>query len=464
VALSRPQISACMRDIDEADAILVLGTDPLHAAPILDLRIRKAVRRHGAKLAVATERPTALDGGAAAAVRYAPGMADVFLEELESVLAEGGSGDAAALADVLSGAERVLIVWGERVGRGDSGQAAVSRLLALAERLRLAETEGSGLLEVPDVTNARGLREVGCLPDAAPGLAETAPGHGTEEIREALESGELKAVLLFGVDPLRDFPDGEGWRRALGNADHVVAFSLLGSASTGQADVIFPLESHAEKDGTVTHFDGRLQRLRPNAASPGDVRPGWQVLAELAVVLGHETGIESAPDALTAVADAVPFYAGLSDSEIGGRGVRWQDRPAAANLPELDRGGGVPSREDSAFRDGSPPPPPASNGELALGTYRDLWAGPVTEHNPALRFLEPQQTLELALADAERLGISDGDEVTVGSNGTSVRARVAIRERGREGACFLIEGTAADNANLLVDGRPASVRVEKAET
>ena len=83
---------------------------------------------------------------------------------------------------------------------------------------------------------------------------------------------------------------------------------MLENETTALADVVFPLESHAEKDGTVTHPDGRLQRVRPSAARPGDVRPGWQVLAELAAALGHETGIESAPDALAAVAEAVPFY------------------------------------------------------------------------------------------------------------------------------------------------------------
>ena len=80
---SRPEV----RDIDDADAILVVGTDPLHSSPILDLRIRKAIRRNGAKLAVATERPTALDGGAEAVARYAPGEAAHFLAELAAALA-----------------------------------------------------------------------------------------------------------------------------------------------------------------------------------------------------------------------------------------------------------------------------------------------------------------------------------------------------------------------------------------
>ncbi|HEV2727569.1 MAG TPA: 2Fe-2S iron-sulfur cluster-binding protein, partial [Solirubrobacterales bacterium] len=77
--LAEPAISARVPDIDDADAILVLGTDPLHSSPILDLRVRKAIRRNGAKLVVATERPTALDGGAEAIARYAPGQGAHFV-------------------------------------------------------------------------------------------------------------------------------------------------------------------------------------------------------------------------------------------------------------------------------------------------------------------------------------------------------------------------------------------------
>ena len=196
---------------------------------------------------------------------------------------------------------------------------------------------------MPELTNARGLREAGCLPDAGPGLAEpkaastprgaNAAGRDTEGIRAALESGELKSLILFGVDPLRDFPDTEAWKRALAAADHLVVFSTFENQTTAMADVVFPIETHAEKDGTVTHPDGRLQRVRPSAARPGDIRPNWGVLAELSLALGHDTGIYSQPTAFAALTEAVPFYAGITDADIGGRGIRWQDRPTAASRP-----------------------------------------------------------------------------------------------------------------------------------
>ena len=424
--------------------------------------------------------------------RYAPGGATLFLSELAACLRLGAEhGAAAPVAAVLRDAESVAIVWGERIGR--EGAGALRALLEVASALGPASEERPSLLEAPELTNARGLREVGCLPDAGPGLSETSPGKGVEEIRAALESGELKSVLLFGVDPLRDFPDTEAWDRALTAADHVVAFSMFENATTAKADVVFPLETHAEKDGTVTHPDGRLQRVRPSASRPGDIRPNWGVLAELSLALGHDTGIDSQPAALQALTEAVPFYAGITDAEIGGRGVRWQDRPAASSLPRpTDRPGegdaGTPSEQlpspgegdagtpSERFAESAPTTPadgPLASGRppseegvpaapLTLGTYRDLWAGPITELNPPLRFLQPQQRVEISPTDAERLGLKNGDEVDVAQNGTSVRAKVAVKERVSEGVCFLIEGTAAGNANALLNGGPVTVQIEKA--
>jgi NADH-quinone oxidoreductase subunit G len=440
--LAQPELSAKVRDIDDADAILLVGSDPLHSSPILDLRIRKAMRRNGAKLVVATDRPTTLDGGAEAVTRYAPGNAASVLSELT----QNG---------VLRDAERIVVLWGERIAR--EGDGATTALLDLASALDLAGKEGSGLLEIPDLTNARGLREAGCLPDAGPGFSAATAGNGTEQIRAALESGELKTLLLFGADPLRDFPDTAAWQRALAAADHLIVFSTFENATTKMADAVFPLETHAEKDGTVTHPDGRLQRVRPSTSRPGDIRPNWGVLAELSQALGHDTGVTSQPSAFTALTEAIPFYAGITDAEIAGRGVRWQDRDAASKLPGAPGTGSPGTPRDSEPGDSVP-------GALTLGTYRDLWAGPITELNPPLKFLQPQQRVELSLPDAERLGLSNGDEVRVGENGSSVLARVQIRERLEQGVCFLIEGTAEGNANGLLNGSPVSVTIEKVGT
>jgi NADH-quinone oxidoreductase subunit G len=225
----------------------------------------------------------------------------------------------------------------------------------------------------------------------------------------------------------------------------------------------------------VTHPDGRLQRVRPSASRPGDIRPNLQVLSDISASLGHDTGVDSQPTAFAALKRAVPFYADIDDATIGGRGIRWQDTSSASAAPSAAADVGSPSERfaheaSGPSGDSSPAPQrrsaseeglPAAAGSLALGTYRDLWAGPITELNPPLRFLQPQQQAELSPADAERLALKSGDEIEVAHSGTVVLARVAIRERQQEGVVFLIEGTAEDNANGLLNGGPVEVEIRK---
>ena len=437
-ALSAPELSASVADLDDAESILVVGADPLHAMPILDLRIRKAVRHGGARLVVASDRPTALDGGAEETVRYAPDEAASLLSALVAELGDDPTPDGPYRADSerLAGGLRpgkTVVVYGERLGRGEDAEAALGALLRCAQELR-AETAGAGLIGIPDGANARGLREVGCNGDL-------------DRIRQDLIDGELDAVVLLHADPVRDLPDGPGWAEALRRA-RVIAISAFDDASTAAAEIVLPAEAYAEKEGTVTHPDGRVQRLRRSVPQPGDVRSMWQVLAELAARLGDETGIDSAPEALAAIGADVAIYAGLTHEEIGPRGVRWQERrrdTAASN------------EVHARLIDIAPPADPDRDGGLHLGTYRHLWADETTERNAALRFLIPEQVVELAVADGERLGVADGDVVEVRSNGTAIRARAQLRERMRPGAIFLIEGTKDNNANALAGAQSVEV-------
>jgi NADH-quinone oxidoreductase subunit G len=219
--LAKPELGTAVSDLDEADAILVLGADPLHEMPILDLRIRKAIRHGGAQLAVVTARPTGLDGGAAAVARYAPGNSAAFAADLTVALGKRAASaapkayrdEAKEIAEVLSGAERIVVVWGEELTEDGGG---VQQLLALARALGLGDEDGAGLLEVPHQTNARGLREVGCIPNAGPGYAEAkAGGSDAARIRARLSSGGLSAAILIESDPVREHSDAEGWREAL---------------------------------------------------------------------------------------------------------------------------------------------------------------------------------------------------------------------------------------------------------
>jgi NADH-quinone oxidoreductase subunit G len=452
-ALARVDMSARVSDIDHADAILVVDTELVDEAPILDLRVRKAVRRNGARLVVASSRPSTLDGAASAALRFAPGASESALGALAAALgspradsgalddlargaraeegfipgrtrtdraapaAAGGNGAApSSAADAVRGPAQVLrdagdvvVIWGERVVCGERGMQAGQALLAVADALGVAGKAESGLIGIPAETNGRGLREVGCVAGLGPGFADADPPPGADAAPGAL--------LLFEADASET---------DMTSAGAVVAFAQFRSeALDEQADVVFPAQVYAEKEGTVTHPDGRIQRVRQALGHAGDSRAGWSILAELCERAGAGTGALSSSAVTALIAEAVPFYAGLTLDEVGGDGVRWQDRDAATSAPEAE----LPS-------DRLEQPPGPSEG-LTLASAPTLWSGPAVEHSPSLRFLDTGPQVILSVADARELGVGNGDGVAVHADGDSVVATAVIRTGVPRGSIFL---------------------------
>ena len=452
--LSDPDLTARMRDLDHAGAVLVLGADPRNEMPICDLRIRKGVRRNGVRLAVATDSPTDLDRRAHALGRYLPGDAASFIGDLAAEIRGAGSESEgiAELAGELRGAEDVVVVWGERLW---SEPGAVEALIDLAEALGISGVETSGLIEIPSESNGRGLREVGCLTGAAAGLDEAPVGPGVAEMPAAIADGSLEAIVLADSDPVRTHPDGESWRSALVSA-FVISIASFETPSTRLANIVIPAENFSEKEGTITHPDGRLQRVRRNVPAPDGLLPTWNFLAAVAAELGVECDFDDQPGLFEAMTSAVGLYDGVSEADLAGQGVRWQDREDAANrIPA----GGVPQRRSSGTGTATAPE------TLRVATRRDLWAAEVSERSPALRFLSPEQVLEISIPDAERLGLEQGQTVEVSEGEASIEAKVAIRERMIPGAAFLICGTREANGNLLTGSVPGSrtIRIEVAE-
>ena len=298
------------------------------------------------------------------------------------------------------------------------------------------------------MANARGLRDAGFAPGHGPGYETLGePGLDARGIAEGLASGELSTIWLNYADPVRFFPDRALWERALGTAQTVIAVeSVMTETVREHADVVFPGEAYPEKEGTVTNLDGRVQRLRvaigrPKGRSgmPGSgVRPVWQVISDLG-----DLGVVTGAAASKQLFDAVPFYAGLTLDEIGGRGIR---RPEG----DTDWQGWEPSAVEESS--------PVRGEGLRLGTYRSLWAAKEVDASPILQFAIPRQIVELSPEDAAELGVREGDRVQVGSNGTRLRGTVKLRAAVPAGSVFMAEATHEDPANLLTD---ALVQVER---
>ena len=309
-ALGDPRLQATVPDLEFAHAVLVLECDPIEDAPILDLRLRKGARRHGMKIVQAST--------------------DDLLERSSELVEQ-----------LKAAGEETVILWGERLTAGGSGTRAARALLELAETLGLSEIDGAGLFEIPSEGNGRGLREAGVLPNAGPGLCEPDQVGEVDPldaagILQALAAGELSTLLLLQRDPSE--LEAQLWEHALERGPTIIAHAAFLSDWLGKhASIVLPAQSYAEKEGTVVHPDGRIQRLRAAVARPGSTRAQWQVIAELAERIGLDLELLTGPMASQQLFDAVPFYAGLTLTEIGPAGIRWQERDAAEFFPNREQ-------------------------------------------------------------------------------------------------------------------------------
>ncbi len=285
-----------------------------------------------------------------------------------------------------------------------------------------------------------------------PGLSDAGEeGMGASAIGHALADARLTTLLLMNADPLETHPERGVWEAAFERLGSLIAFAgFLTPELRENATVIFPAQSNAEKEGTLTHPDGRVQRVRQAIGLPGEIRPGWWALTEICDRVGAGMDLHDSPSLFEAVKKGAPFYDDLTLDEVSGRGARWQDTDSAAKLPAAE-----PSQ------DRLEQPPELAEG-MRLGAAPSLWSGAVTAHAPSLRFLAPVQCAELAPADAQRLGLQQGDEVVVSAGEESVRAPVALRQAVSPGSVFLTAGTAEQNATALTNGVPRTVEVRKA--
>jgi NADH-quinone oxidoreductase subunit G len=407
---------ATIDDLERAQTILLWGPDLKEENGTLYLRVRRAAQTLGAALIVVHPRRTGLDDRATYKFTYRPGEGAAVLAKLAA-----GEGEFAAARRALESGPVVALV-------GRTGYT---------ESPRLAEAVAAFARDLPDArvlplvrrSNTYGALDMGLAPTLLPGrvsleagraalgeawgpLPET-PGRDTRGILEALREGTVKALMLMGADPVRDVPDGALAAEALDAAEFTVALDLFVTDSGRRADVILPVMGFAEKDGTVTNLEGRVQKVNQIVPALGQARPDWSVLDDLARRMGTPISLSSAELIAKEIASVAPAYAGVTWDVLD-----W-DAPEGAVVPLEDAeqplqyvpvGGLVEatgSRPDGAF---------------ALHYARTLYDdGVLMRHGRSLNHLAPGGFVALHSQDAERLGIEEGSTVTVGEVPLPVR-------------------------------------------
>jgi predicted molibdopterin-dependent oxidoreductase YjgC len=343
-------------DLENMKTILVLGSDLSAEQPIIFLRVRKAYRFKGASVIHADTRTydetTSVNDFAEVNLMYRPGTEIALLNGLlnamltQKLAAVPAGLDAASLTASLT--EWTPARTAQETGTTEADISAAAKLLArgpmaiiagksVREHPHYADivnllsnlvivTGNPGNLNIPgDDCNSQGAADMGLLPDRGPGHATVqTPGLNTVEMLQAAADGRLKALWLHETELLDSSLDQNLVRRALENCPFIVATALTLSPTTQSAHLVLPVSSFAEKDGTFTSCERRVQRIYKAFDISPDVKPGWLVFTETAAVLGKgRSPYFSARDILRDIAARVPLYAGITPKSLGEGGVRW---------------------------------------------------------------------------------------------------------------------------------------------
>ncbi|HEX2089021.1 MAG TPA: NADH-quinone oxidoreductase subunit G [Actinomycetota bacterium] len=433
------------QDVERAKAIVVVGLDAEQELPILHLRILKAVRKSSARVFVIHPRRTRL-WEVAEHILCRPGDEAALLSRIGSET-NGDSGEAATIearvASVLREAGEGGVVFG--------GPGLLESEGAVEAARTLAEATGARFALLCRRANDRGALRAGLHPALLPGgrvvdddaqrsvievawgtLLPNRRGRDTREIIEAAANKELDVLFLVGVDPLRDFPNASLVQQALQNVQYKVVVDISSDAMQIYADAMLPGAPYLEKDGHYTDWEGRPQRLRAVRPPVGLARSEWEIFQELSEAMGADMGFHSLDQLHEEMARV------LASPEVG-----IAPRGHSPPFPTL--------------RDASPAPPAAAttDGDLVLFTYPLLVdEGTLSKGADLLKeALEEPAFVEVNTADAERLGVADGERATVRTDGGEATLPVRVTPHIAAGTAFIPFNQPGFAVSTLLPGR-----------
>jgi len=518
-AIGSAAMSNTALEVLETEVALVAGSNTTENHPVIGAFIKRAVQERGVKLIVVDPRRIELADYATLWLPLKPGtnvplfsaMAHVIIKEgwyNEAFVREHTEGfDAFAqamekftpeYAEQVTGvpkariieaarlyaqANRAMIFWGMGMTQFAHGTASVLSLVHLALLTGHVGKPGTGLNPLRGQNNVQGASDVGVLnsvypgymkvtdPDAAahwenvwnlpPGTLPLEPGLTVPEIIKAIGPEGVRALYIMGENPLMSEPNLAEAEAHLREAEFIVVQDLFLNETAAYADVFLPAASFAEKDGTFTNTDRRVQRVRRAIAPRGQARPDWQILSDLAKRIEAKLGLPysagwdySHPREIwDEIARAVPAFRGISYERIDRVGLQWPvpspDHPGTPYLYAQ----GFPRGKGRFFPlDFIEAPEPASRKyplTLTTGRLLEHWHGGTLTRHSDLDALFPMPIVEVHPIDADALGIADGDPVRVTSRRGSVVARAHVTTKTTPGVVFLPFHFVEAAANLL---------------
>jgi len=496
-------------EIEKAELLLIIGSNTTEAHPIIGSAMKGAKKLHEAKMIVIDPRLTELAGRAdihlsprfGTDVAYINGLMNVIinenlydkkfveertegLEELKNTVekytpeyVEEISGipaeDLRKVARMYATTEKAMIFYTMGITQHTTGTDNVMSVANLAMLTGHVGKESTGVNPLRGQSNVQGACDMGCLPNFYTGyqrvtdesakskfekawnvsLPEGA-GLTLVEIMHAAHEGKIKGMYIMGENPVLSDPDSNSVMEALKNLDFLVVQDIFLSETAQLADVVLPAATFAEKDGSLTNTERRVQLWHKAVEPPGEARPDWEIICDISNRMGYDMKYESPAQIMKEIAELTPIYGGMSYERLEGNGLQW---PCPNN-----EHAGTPFLHKDKFSRGlgkfyaieyrPPHEMPDSEYPFLLNTGRMLYhfhTGTLSRRSPGINELYPEGTVEMNPRDAVKLGFNDGNMARVTSRRGTLVAKVKVTERSPKETVFMTFHFKEAAANLL---------------
>ena len=528
IAIGSSAMSNSIAEMKDLEVLLVTGSNTTETHPVISTFLREAIVKNNAKLIVIDPRQIEMTQFAAHYLQLNPGTDVVLFQALAYVLVNedlidkefidarvegfeeykqllgpftpeyaeqicGVSADDIRDAARLYGkAGRAAIYWGMGISQSVHGTDNAISLANLALLTGNIGKPGTGLNPLRGQNNVQGCSDSGGLPNVYPGYQlvsdpdirtkfeskwgvelDSEPGLTTMEMVDAAENGAMKAYYIMGENPMMSEPDLRHARQVMELMEFVLYQDIFLNETGEYADVILPATSFAEKDGTFTNSDRRVQLIQRAISPPGEALPDWEIIQDLATRVEKKMGRKksagfdfSHPSEIwDEMAELTPPFQGISHERIKQEsGVHWpcpsKDHPGTPYLFENDfpRGKGVLTPLE--YRPSSELPDKKYPFILSTGRILYHWHGGTMTRRSKLDDIYPEALVEIHPSDAEKIGISTGELVKVRSRRGEIEVKTLISERSPRGTVFIPFHFAEAAANELTkDARDPQAKI-----
>jgi formate dehydrogenase major subunit len=499
-------------DIEDANVILITGSNTTENHPVLSSVVKRAVTLKGTKLIVVDPRRILITRYAAKWLRQNLGTDVAWINGLMHVIIKEGLHDKQFVENRTEGfdelqktvekfspdyvekitgiparelieaarlyakAECASILYCMGITQHTTGTDNVKSLANLAMLCGNLGIEGGGVNPLRGQNNVQGACDMGGLPDVYSGyqkvidpllrqsMAEAwnvaelpdQPGMQATQMIPAAHDGTLKALYVIGENPLVSDPDVNHAEKSLNNLDFLVVQDIFLTETARLADVVLPGVCFAEKDGTFANTERRVQRVRKALEPPGQAWDDWKIICEIATRLGYAMAYDNSRQIMEEISMVTPSYAGLSYERIEHEGIHWPcptpEHPGTPILhrEQFTRGRGLFHAIDYI----EPAEKIDAEYPLYLTTGRLLYqyhTGTMSMRTGGLNEIAPEAFVEISPQDARKLEVEEGSRVKIDSRRGTIQARIKISRKAVTGTVFIPFHYAQAAANRLTN-------------